>query len=213
MQGAKGPDCPGWLMTAVAPWGENAEDAFDQGLVELGLGDVRLIQAQGAMLPLGFGVAIPRPLPMGSLVECHLATAYAWNGSTASAGVAWASCVTPEGDECAIVATITTDLDYEETVLLLRRNLQRRLASRDLEVLQFDVAVDEVTAGQDHHGVAVAALILPESLSLGARTKTGPIRGALTRSAEEPRKRVDTKAPAAPARRPGQPQNKHDFTL
>ena len=54
----------------------------------------------------------------------------------------------PEGDECAIVATITTDLDYEETVLLLRRNLQRRLASRDLEVLQFDVAVDEVTAGQ-----------------------------------------------------------------
>ncbi len=142
-------------MTAVAPWGENAEDAFDQGLVELGLGDVRLIQAQGAMLPLGFEATPPRPLPMGSLVECHLATAYAWNGSSASAGVAWASCVTPEGDECAIVATITTDLDYEETVLLLRRNLQRRLASRDLEVLQFDVAVDEVTAGQDHHGVAV----------------------------------------------------------
>ena len=67
-------------MTAVASWGENAEDAFDQGLVELGLGDVRLIQAQGAMLPLGFGVTPPRPLPMGSLVECHLATAYAWNG-------------------------------------------------------------------------------------------------------------------------------------
>ena len=130
-------------MTAVAPWGENAEDAFDQGLVELGLGDVRLIQAQGAMLPLGFESAPPRPLPMGSLVECHLATAYSWNGSSASAGVAWASCVTPEGDECAIVATISTDRDYEETVLLLRRNLQRRLASRDLEVLQFDVAVDE----------------------------------------------------------------------
>ena len=184
-------------MTAVAPWGENAEDAFDQGLVELGLGDVRLIQAQGAMLPLGFEATPPRPLPMGSLVECHLATAYAWNGSSASAGVAWASCVTPEGDECAIVATITTDLDYEETVLLLRRNLQRRLASRDLEVLQFDVAVDEVTAGQDHHGVAVAALILPESLSLGARTKTGPVRGALTRkAAPEPKKRVDTKAPS-----------------
>ena len=213
MQPSQGPSCPGWLMTAVAPWGENAEDAFDQGLVELGLGDVRLIQAQGAMLPLGFGITAPRPLPMGSLVECHLATAYAWNGSSASAGVAWATCVTPEGDECAVVATITTDRDYEETVLLLRRNLQRRLASRDLEVLAFDVAVDEVTAGPDHHGVAVAALILPESLSLGARTKTGPIRGGLTRVAEEPKQRVDTKAPAAPARRPGQPQNKHDFTF
>jgi hypothetical protein len=213
MQASRGPSCPGWLMTAVAPWGENAEDAFDQGLVELGLGDVRLIQAQGAMLPLGFGVSPPRPLPMGSLVECHLATAYAWNGSSASAGVAWAMCVTPEGDECAIVATISTDRDYEETVLLLRRNLQRRLASRDLEVVEFDVAVDEVTAGPDHHGVAVAALILPESLSLGARTKTGPVRGALTRTAEEPKKRVDTKAPAAPARRPGQQQNNHDFSL
>jgi hypothetical protein len=98
-------------------------------------------------------------------------------------------------------------------VLLLRRNLQRRLASRDLEVLEFDVAVDEVTAGQDHHGVAIAALILPDSLTFGAKTRTGPIRGALTRKAEEPKKRVDTKAPAAPARRPGQPQNNHDFTL
>ena len=201
-------------MTSVAPWGENAEDAFDQGLVELGLGDVRLIQAQGAMLPLGFGASAPRPLPMGSLVECHLATAYAWNGSSASAGVAWASCVTPEGDECAIVATIATDLDYEETTILLRRNLQRRLASRDLEVVQFDMAVDEVTAGQDHHGVAVAALILPESLSLGAGSRTGRVRGGLTRTATEPPKRVDTKAPAAPARRPGQANNKDTaFTL
>ena len=200
-------------MTAVAPWGENAEDAYDQGLVELGLGDTRLIEVKGAMLPLNFEATPPRLLPMGSLVECHMATAYSYNGSSACAGVAWASCVTPEGDECTIVATITTALDYEETVLLLRRNLQRRLASRDLEVIEFDVAVDEVTAGQDHHGVAIAALILPESLTFGAKTRTGPIRGALTRKAEEPKKRVDTKAPAAPARRPGQPQNNHDFTL
>ena len=92
-------------MTAGSPWGENAEDAFDQGLVELGLGDARLIQVQGAMLPLGFNVVPPEPLPMGSLVECHLATAYAWSGSTACAGVGYALCQTPEGDECAIVAS------------------------------------------------------------------------------------------------------------
>ena len=189
-------------MTAVAPWGENAEDAFDQGLVELGLGDSRLIQVQVAMLPLGFEATPPQALPMGSLVECHLATAYAWNGSSACAGVAWAACVTPEGDECAIVATISTELDYEETSLLLRRNLQRRLASRDLEVVSFDVAVDEVTAAQEHHGVAMAALILPNSLSLGARTATGPIRGGLTRQASGSNP-VQVKAPAAPARRPG----------
>ena len=41
-------------MTAVAPWGENAEDAYDQGLVEMGLGDSRLIEVQGAFLPMGF---------------------------------------------------------------------------------------------------------------------------------------------------------------
>tara|TARA_B100001093_G_scaffold12503_1_gene11573 strand:- start:5028 stop:5684 length:657 start_codon:yes stop_codon:yes gene_type:complete len=206
--------CPGWLMTAVAPWGENAEDAYDQGLVELGLGDSRLIEMKGAMLPLGFGAVPPRPLPMGSLVECHLSTAYAWNGSTACAGVAWAACVTPEGDSCAVVATISTDLDYEETSLLLRRHLQRKLASRDLEVLSFDVAVDEVTAASEHHGVAMAALILPNSLSLGARTGTGPVRGALTRKAtESAQKRVDVKAPAAPALRPGGRKNNTDFSL
>jgi len=196
-------NCQGWLMTAVAPWGENAEDAYDQGLVELGLGDTRLIEVKGAMLPLNFEATTPNPLPMGSLVECHMATSYAYNGSSACAGVAWASCVTPEGDECAVVATISTEMDYEETLLLLRRNLQRRLASRDLEVLSFDVAVDEVTAGSEHHGVAMAALIMPNSLSLGGSKATGPIRGGLTVPADKKQKRVDVKAPAAPALRPG----------
>lgn len=190
-------------MTAVAPWGENAEDAYDQGLVEMGLGDTRLIEVKGAMLPLNFEATPPRPLPLGSLVECHIATSYAYNGGSACAGAAWASCVTPEGDECAVVATISTELDYEETSLLLRRNLQRRLASRDLEVISFDVAVDEVTAGADHHGVAMAALILPNSLNFGGKMSTGPIRGGLSVPVDNQQKRVDVKAPAAPAMRPG----------
>ena len=199
--------CPGWLMTAVAPWGENAEDAYDQGLVEMGLGDSRLIEVQGAFLPMGFEATPPQPLPMGSLVECHLATAYAYGGSSACAGVAWAACRTPEGDECAIVAKITTELDYEETEALLKRNLHRRLASRDLEVISFDVAVDEVTAAQDHYGVAMAALILPESLKMSGGGNVGRVRSGLTRQATDAMadaaKRVDTKAPAAPAMRPG----------
>jgi hypothetical protein len=84
-----------------------------------------------------------------------------------------------------------------------------------LEVISFDVAVDEVTAAADHHGVAMAALILPNSLSLGARTGTGPVRGALTRQATEeaPPKRVDVKAPAAPALRPGGRKPNTDFSL
>lgn len=192
-------DCPGWLVTAVAPWGENPEDAFDQGLVELGLGDSRLIRVQGAMLPMGFEATTPQPLPMGSLVECHLAEAYAYDGGTSCAGVAWAAAETPEGDECAIVATMSTQADYDETEMQLRRQIQRRLRSRDLEVKGFDVAVDEVTAGAEHHGVAIAALILPQSLNIGT-TSTGRVRSGLTRSAT---KQVDTKAPAAPARRPG----------
>ena len=204
----------GWLMTAVAPWGENAEDALDQALVDLGLGDVRYVPMQGAMLPLGFQAIPPRPLPMGSLVECHVASAYAWNGSSACAGVAYAMARTPEGEPCTIVATITTNTDFEETTLLLRRNLQRRLASRDLEVESFDLAVDEVTAGRDHHGVAVAALILPDSLSNLGNQRTGPVRKSMTRSAQEAidaaQRRVDTKAPAARAMRPG---NRTDFSL
>lgn len=199
--------CPGWLMTAVAPWGENAEDAYDQGLVEMGLGDSRLIEVHGAFLPMGFEATPPQPLAMGSLVECHIATAYAYGGTTACAGVAWASCTTPEGEECAIVAKITTELDYEETESLLKRNLQRRLASRDLEVQSFDVAVDEVTAAKDHFGVAMAALILPESLNMSGRGNVGRVRAGLTRQASDAMasaaRRVDTKAPAAPAMRPG----------
>ena len=167
------------------------------------------------MLPLNFEATPPRPLPMGTLVECHMATSYAYDGGSACAGVAWASCVTPEGDECAIVATISTALDYEETSLLLRRNLQRRLATRDLEVVSFDLAVDEVTAGAGHHGVAMAALIMPNSLTLGGRQSTGPIRGGLTVPEEKQQKRVDVKAPAAPALRPGSKRggSNTDFSL
>ena len=176
---SSGKSTPGWLMTAVAPWGENSEDAFDQGLVEMGLGDCRLIRVEGAMLPMGFEPVPSRPLPMGSLVECHLAVAIAIDRGTASAGVGWASAITPEGDECSIVASLVTEEDYEETGSLLKRNLQRKLASRDLEVSAFDIAVDEVTAGHKHHGVAMAALIMPDSLNIGmgarGRIRTPPV--------------------------------------
>lgn len=174
--------CTGWLMTSVAPWGDTKEDAFDQCLVELGLGDSRLIQMQGAMLPMGFEPTPPEDLPMGSLVECHIAEAYASKGEVASAGVAWAQCVTPEGDECAIVATISSNQSYEETELLLKRSLKMKLASRDLEVVSHEIAVDEVTAAEDHEGCAIAALILPDTLNMQT-SQVGRVRGGLTKSA------------------------------
>lgn len=180
-----GPATPGWLMTSVAPWGENPEDAFDQALVELGLGDSRIVRVEGAMLPLGFEPVLPRALPMGSLVECHISAGLAFDGGIASAGAAWASAQTPEGDACAVVATLATRVDAEETEVLVREALRRRLHSRDLEVDTFDVAVDEVTAGPEHHGVALAALVLPESLQFSQVTGTGPVRSAsLTRNAD-----------------------------
>ena len=79
-KGGTSGSCPGWLMTAVAPWGENAEDAYDQGLVELGLGDSRLIEVQGAFLPMGFRVGNVeqqtvignREPPRSGVVGCHI---------------------------------------------------------------------------------------------------------------------------------------------
>jgi len=175
--------CSGWLMTSVSSWGDTKEDAFDQCLVDLGLGDSRLIRMEGAMLPMGFEPIQPEDLAMGSIVECHIAESYANDGGTASAGVAWAQCTTPEGDECSIVATISSGLSYEDTELLLKRNLKQKLASRDLEVVKHQIAVDEVTAAQDHHGCAIAALILPETLNMQSGP-VGRVRGGLTRSAE-----------------------------
>jgi len=175
--------CTGWLMTSVASWGDNKEDAFDQCLVELGLGDSRLVRMEGAMLPMGFEAIQPEDLPMGSLVECHIAESYAYNGSTSSAGVAWGQCITPEQDECAIVATISSQGSYEDTELLLKRTLKRRLASRDLEVVNHEIAVDEVTAAEQHHGCAIAALIMPDTLNM-QNSNVGRVRGGLTRSAE-----------------------------
>ncbi len=82
-------------------------------------------------------------------------------------------------------------------------------------MVSFDLAVDEVTAGAGHHGVAMAALIMPNSLTLGGRQSTGPIRGGLTVPEEKQQKRVDVKAPAAPALRPGSKRggSNTDFSL
>ena len=60
----------------------------------------------------------------------------------------------------AQLASLSTQQDSMVTDELLRKNFRNKLASRDLEVIEFDIAVDEVTAGPDHHGVALAALIL-----------------------------------------------------
>ena len=96
-----------------------------------------------------------------------------------------------------------------------RRNIQRRLASRDLEVLSFDVAVDEVTAGQDHHGVAIVALILPDSLRMAGRGRTGPIRGGLLVPLNLKRSVLIPKPGGTQALRPGarRQQDGPDFSL
>jgi len=178
---SRGGAVAGWLMTAVAPFGENEEHAMDQALVELGLGDARLIRGEGAMLPMGFEPGNPQDLPMGTLVECHISQATVFSSGVASAGVAWALCVTPEGDECAIVSSLSHQGSMEECESKLRLNLQRKLGNRDLEFrkddsgqVMFECAVDEVQAQEDFHGVVVAALILPNSLTLGA--SGGPTR-------------------------------------
>ena len=102
-------------------------------------------------------------------------------------------------------------MDYEETEIQLKRNLQRRLASRDLEVNTFDVAVDEVTAGPEHFGVALAALIMPNSLMMG-RASTGRVRST-GRAGIKPAD-VQYKAPAAKAMRPGERRSgDSDFSL
>ena len=198
--------CTGWLMTSVAQWGDTKEDAFDQCLVELGLGDSRLIRMEGAMLPMGFEPSPPEDLAMGSLVECHIAESYSFNGGIASAGVAWAQCVTPEGDECSIVATLTTNLSYEETELMLKMNLKRKLASRDLEVVKHEIAVDEVNAASDHHGCALAALILPDTMNMQSGP-VGRVRGGLTKSAGE------GFSTGAGASRPAKDTNSGDFSF
>ena len=198
--------CTGWLMTSVAPWGDTKEDAFDQCLVELGLGDSRLIRMEGAMLPMGFEPTPPEDLAMGSLVECHIAESYAYDGGIASAGVAWAQCVTPEGDECSIVATLATDQSYEETELMLKMNLKRKLASRDLEVVKHEIAVDEVNAAKDHHGCALAALILPDTMKMQSGP-VGRVRGGLTKSAGA------GFTPGAGSSRPSERTNSGDFSF
>jgi hypothetical protein len=116
--------------------------------------------------------------------------------------VAWAECVTPEGDECAIVATLSTDLPFEDTELMLKRDLKRIMSSRDLEVVRHEMAVDEVTAAEDHHGCALAALIIPDSLNIQSG-EVGRVRGGFTRSADTGFSRGSGTSSPAQSRRSG----------
>ena len=107
MQSSKTPACPGWLMTAVAPWGENAEDALDQGWSNWvsrrsphpGSGVFRS-DLRPHRSTFGHGHAGGVSSRHGLCVE-RLVRQPASHGRRASAG-----------DECSIVSTIATDLDY-----------------------------------------------------------------------------------------------------
>ena len=112
-------------MTAVAPHGvENSEDAYDQGLVELGLGDTRLIEAKGAMLPLNFRrrhhdhclwarlLSAIWPHRMLMMVRVHVPE---WRGPHV---------LLQRVMNALLLRLLAMLVDYEETSLLLRRNLR-----------------------------------------------------------------------------------------
>ena len=75
---------------------------------------------------------------MGSLVECHLATSFAYNGGSACAGVAWAACRTPEVKNVQLLQRLQLNWITKKQKHFSRET-QRRLASRDLEVVSFDM--------------------------------------------------------------------------
>ena len=169
-------------MTAVAPFGENEAHALDQALVELGLGDARLIQGEGAMLPMGFKPGTPQDLPMGTLVECHLSKATVHSSGIASAGVAWALCVTQKETSVPLCRPCPPRfhgrMRNRTTAKPSAKVRQSRLELRKSEdgSALFECAVDEIEAQEGFHGVVLAALILPNSLNIGG--SSGPTRSA-----------------------------------
>ena len=89
---------------------------------------------------------------------------------------------------------------------MLKINLKRKLASRDLEVVKHEIAVDEVNAAKDHHGCALAALILPDTMKMQSGP-VGRVRGGLTKSAGA------GFTPGAGTSRPSKRTNSGDFSF
>lgn len=131
-------------------------NAFDQALIAADIGEQNLVPVS-SVLPEGIEEVDPRPLERGAVTPCILAQERGTEGELVSAGIAYGY---REDGEGGYVAEAHGHMSRDSLEEILEWKLEEIGRHRDVDLVDIECVIEELTIPLDHYGTAVAGLVL-----------------------------------------------------
>ncbi len=130
-------------------------NAFDQALLEAGIGEQNLV-AVSSVLPEGVEEVKPQEMPMGAITHCVLAQQRGTEGETVSAGIAYARRADGNG---GYVAEGHGHMGSKALQEVLEWKMNEIAKHRDVELGQIEYMIEGLEVPMDHYGACITALV------------------------------------------------------
>lgn len=131
-------------------------NAFDQALLEAGIGEQNLVSVS-SVLPIGIEEVEPQQLPRGAITHCVLAQERGTEGETISAGIAYGF---REDGEGGYVAEGHGHMGEKALTEILRWKMNEIARHRGVELESIQTEVEALQVPMDHYGACITALVL-----------------------------------------------------
>ena len=130
-------------------------NAFDQALLEAGIGEQNLVSVS-SVLPVGIKEVKPEEIAMGAITHCVLAQQRGTEGETISAGIAYANRTDGQG---GYVAEGHGHMSAEALQEILEWKMNEIARHRKVELDQIRYNILEQRIPMDHYGACITALV------------------------------------------------------
>ncbi len=131
-------------------------NAFDQALIEAGIGEQNLVSVS-SVLPVGIEEVEPQQLPRGAITHCVLAQERGTEGETISAGIAYGFRQDGEG---GYVAEGHGHMGETALTEILEWKMNEIARHRGVELKDIQTQVEALQVPMDHYGACITALVL-----------------------------------------------------
>lgn len=130
-------------------------NAFDQALINAGIGEQNLISVS-SVLPIGIKQVERQKLPTGAIIHCVLAQQRGNEGEMISAGIAYAFRLDGQGGYVAEGHMHGTQKNLKE---FLKWKIEEMAALRGTQLDKINYKTQELSIPMDNYGTCLAALV------------------------------------------------------
>jgi arginine decarboxylase len=130
-------------------------NAFDRALNSAGISQCNLVQVS-SILPPGCKEGTLKEIPTGSIIPAVMAKMDGTEGTTISAGIAWAW---EKNRKYGLVAEAHGQMDQKSMRLTLEWKLKEMAKTRGIEISKMHYRTEVLTVPHENYGCVIAALI------------------------------------------------------